>query len=233
VTGSEKKVAGIIQARMSSRRLPGKVMMDLSGKTLLSRVIDRTRAAKRIDSICVATSAFPEDDVIEIEARRNDVEVFRGDLDNVLMRYCGAADYMGADYVLRITGDNPLTEPSFIDMCSDKILNEDLDYVFVSDVPYGSGAEAISRRALFEALAKADSKEKEHVTMYLYKNPEDFKNSTIEPPPWLRRPDIRLTIDTPKDYIFLRKVFSYFYEKGISNIGLRAVIELIDEIGGA
>ncbi|MFC1644082.1 cytidylyltransferase domain-containing protein [Candidatus Omnitrophota bacterium] len=232
VKKGKKRVVVIIQARMNSERLPGKVMLDLSGKTTLSRVIERVKNSKNIDGICVATSSSKADDVIEKEAIKNEVQVFRGKLDDVLDRYCKAAEMMKADYVIRVTGDNPLTEPRFIDICAKEITGKDLDYVTIEETPYGSGAEAISRNALVSAFEKADKEEKEHVTMHVYRRPASYRICIIKPDQKLRRPDMRLTLDTLNDYVLLSRIFSHFSKKPSRNIKLESVIAFIDGING-
>ena len=140
--------AVIIQARMGSTRLPGKVMMDLEGKTVLARVVERVQCTNYANDICVATTTLSEDDKIVSEAIDLGVKFYRGSENDVLDRYCEAAKYMKADHIIRVTADNPLTEPRFIDACGMKIVNEQLDYVTSWDVPYGSNSEAISLKAL-------------------------------------------------------------------------------------
>lgn len=224
------KVAAIIQARLSSTRLPGKVMMDLCGKTALGRVVERARAAKSVDEICVATTKLSKDDVIVSEAHKEGVKIYRGSKEDVLDRYCRAAAVMRADYIVRITADNPFTEPRFIDRCVKKIIQEGLDYVAMENVPYGSNAEVVSAEALIKAAKKAKQEEREHVTAYIYKNPELFRICRIQPPQGLRRPDIRITLDTMDDYVFLDMIFRHFRNKPTKDIRLESVIKFIDRM---
>lgn len=229
VEQKQKKVVVIIQARMGSERLPGKMMLDLCGKSTLIRVIDRVKESSASDDVCVATSDLPADDVIAYEAKANGVKVYRGSSDNVLDRYIKAAASMGADYVVRVTGDNPLTEPRFIDLCVEKIMLKGFDYVTVENMPYGSNVEVVSLEALIRSSKKANSEEQEHVTLYIKKNCTLFNTCSIDAPAELRRPDLRLTLDTIDDYVFLYGIFKCCSRDGDS-IRLESVIRSIDNL---
>lgn len=222
--------AVIIQARMGSTRLPGKVMMDLEGKTVLARVVERVQCTNYANDICVATTTLSEDDKIVSEAIDLGVKFYRGSENDVLDRYCEAAKYMKADHIIRVTADNPLTEPRFIDACGMKIVNEQLDYVTSWDVPYGSNSEAISLKALQKSTQFANCEEKEHVTLFIRKTPTLFKNSEFQVPEELNRSDVRITLDTAEDYEFLKVIFKKFKGIPTGKIAMEKVIALADDI---
>ena len=123
------RVVAIIQARMGSTRLPGKVMKDLGGATVLARVVNRTRRARLIDEVVVATTTAPGDDVIVDECRHLGVACFRGDENDVLDRYYQCARQFAADAVVRITSDCPLVDPELIDATVERFLEGKHDYV--------------------------------------------------------------------------------------------------------
>jgi spore coat polysaccharide biosynthesis protein SpsF len=226
----DQKVVAIIQARMSSSRLPGKVMMDLCGKPLLERVIERVKLAKVIDEMILATSTEPADDVIELHGMANGCSVFRGSLDDVLSRYCEATKMASADIIVRVTADNPLTEPRFIDFGTHHLVSNKLDYVCFENVPYGSDVEVITKKALLKASESTrDKDDREHVTLYIRNSPETFKLGII-PNPFkaLARPDVKVTVDTLEDYSKMYKVFWHFRDKKV--VQLEEVIRFLDEM---
>lgn len=220
------KIAAVIQCRMTSTRLTAKVMLDLGGKTLLERVLLRSGKSNLIDETWVATSMDRADDIIENQAKNAGYKVFRGPRDDVLKRYCGCIEESNAKIAVRITADNPFTEVKFIDLGIAYILFSGCDYVGFNNIPYGSGVEAFASEAIYKAnrLAKTDE-DREHVTLYILNNRNDFNVQIIEPP-WtaFRRPDIRATIDTIDDYIRVRE----FYNQCEQNDSLLDYIRFID-----
>jgi spore coat polysaccharide biosynthesis protein SpsF len=218
---------------MSSSRLPGKVMMDLLGKPLLGRVMERAKLAKTIDEVIIATSTEATDDVIDLYGKANGCDVFRGSLDDVLNRYCEAARMTSADVVVRVTADNPLTEPRLIDYGLHHLISNGLDYVFYENIPYGSGAEVMTRSALLKASKSAQNNaDREHVTSYITSSPETFKLGVI-PNPFeaLVRPDISVTVDTLEDYLKMYKVFWHFRDRKV--VDLEAAIEFLDRLASS
>ena len=225
-------VIAIIQARMSSSRLPGKSVMDLCGKTLLERTVDRTRRAGVLDGVWLATSNDPVDDVIEYVGAKCGVPVYRGDLHDVLGRYVGAVLKSGARTVVRVTADNPLTEPRFIDIGVEKLVSEELDYLCFTNMPFGSGVEVFTRAALLKADTMTDDAyDREHVCPYFLKNTEAFRTLRYDNPiQSIRRPDVRVTLDTLKDYVRLFRVFRHFSE--LQDVPLEEAIRYLEEIDG-
>lgn len=218
---------------MNSTRLPGKVMKDLCGKTILSRVIERVKMAETIDDIWVATSINDIDDVIEMAAQMEGINVYRGDLDNVLDRYKNAAIVSKADIVVRVTADNPLTEPRFIDEAVREIISNNLDYIHYENIPVGSNSWVMTKEALFDAALNAiDLNDKEHVVPYIFNHPEKYKICLLEPPKKMHRPDVEITVDTLEDYVKLYRVFHKFHGMSTQNITLEKVITLIDAMKG-
>lgn len=208
------KVVAIIQARMGSTRLPGKVLRILGGATVLANVIDRVRAVPAIDEIVVATSTDQQDDQLEEEASRCGVAVFRGSEKDVLSRYYEAAREFHADVIVRITADCPLLDPELVQQMVSNFhasRNGDarLDYLsnaLTRSYPRGLDAEVFSFSALEKAhRAATEQFEREHVTPYIYQHPACFSIKE-----YVGEVDLSLhrwTLDTPEDYEFLRRVF--------------------------
>ncbi|MGC1132302.1 MAG: hypothetical protein WA941_05740 [Nitrososphaeraceae archaeon] len=227
-----KNIVAVVQARMGSSRLPGKVMLDLCGKTVLERVLERARFSTTIDDIWVATSCAGQDDIIELVAKRNNVKVFRGNLSDVLDRFCRIVYASKAEVIVRITADNPFTETRFIDLGVDKLISNKLDYVAFKNIPYGAGIEVISKEALIYSIQHTQDKEhREHVTMFIKNHPEMFKIDFVDSPiDVLKRPDISVTVDTLDEYIRLYKAFYYFINTHKSDITLEDLIFCLDHM---
>lgn len=209
------KIGAIIQARMGSTRLSGKVMKDLSGKTVLEHVIDRVRQSKTIEEIIIATTINDVDDRIETEALKCGVKVFRGSEDDVLARYYHAAKEHGLDIIVRVTSDCPLIDPIVLDeIISFYLKNE---YQIVSNAgadlsertyPRGLDTEVFSFDMLRNAFDNAkEVYQREHVTPYIYEMASKkyyYKND-------INYSKYRWTLDTAEDYELISKVYKYFY----------------------
>lgn len=204
-----RSVIAIIQARMRSTRLPGKVLADLEGDTVLARVIARVRRCELINDVVVATSSDSADDPIVVECSRLSARVFRGSENDVLDRYFRAAQNVGAEIVVRITSDCPLIDPEVSDLTVRAFLANAPDYasnILDRTYPRGLDTEVMSYAALESAwLEAADPYEREHVTPYLYRHPERFKLLSLKGDRNYSR--FRWTLDTPEDLAFLRAIY--------------------------
>lgn len=203
-------VAAIIQARMGSTRLPGKVLKELNGKPLLENIINRLKYCKRVDKIIVATTNNKVDNDLEIWCKERNIQCFRGDENNVLNRYYEAAKAAKADVIVRITADDPFKDPLVIDAVIEQLLTENLDFSFNNyppSYPEGLDTEVFTFEAIEKAInAETSDFEKEHVTQYFYHNPSLFKlknfsyNTDIS--------NFRLTVDTDKDFELAETIYS-------------------------
>lgn len=215
------KISAIIQARMSSTRLPGKVLKELpyvSGISVLSQVIRRTRKSKRVSDIVVATTVESGDDEIVKLAEREEVLCHRGSRNNVLERYYEAAKKNHSDVILRITSDCPCLDYEVIDEVIDEHFKTNSDYTSNSlkrTFPRGFDAEVFNFSTLEKASRNATQNfEREHVTPYIYKtNPGVFRIHQVKASSELHAPDIRVTLDTAEDYALLCAVYDYLYGK--------------------
>lgn len=201
------RVVCIIQARMSSTRLPGKVLLPLAGREVLAHVLDRLAVCEAIDDVIVATSDHPSDDVLAQWCNSHDVPVFRGSLDDVLDRYYQCAVQARADAVVRITADCPALDPTIVDevVRGFKAGNYDLFYLG-GEFPDGLDCAVFSFSALERAWREATLKsEREHVGPYVVNHPEWFRLGSLQKFKGLAHH--RWTLDEPRDLAFLQAVF--------------------------
>ena len=225
------KTVAIIQARAGSTRLPGKVLMDLAGKTVLERVVERVSRFTLVDELIVATSDLRADDTIVAECARIGAATFRGSELDVLDRFVGAADATGADVCVRLTADCPLLDPGVSDGIISVFLEADgaADYAsnkIPQSFPRGLDTEVFSREALRRAAREArESYERTHVTAYMYRHPERF--SLISVTSDIDRADWRWTIDTAEDLEFVRQIYSRL--DGVDNFSWHDVVALLEE----
>ena len=206
-------VVALVQARMASRRFPGKMMADLAGYPLLRWVLERVRRSRRLDETVLATTGERGDDVLAGLARDLGVAVFRGPTDDVLGRFAEAASRHGAGTVVRVCADNPLVAPEAIDRAVDAFVTRRPDYAFnhvprlESRYPDGIGAEVLGADLLLrlESEARAPD-EREHVTARIWNHPQRFAILAVDcPDAWAARGQpIRLDVDRPQDLDTLR-----------------------------
>jgi glutamate-1-semialdehyde aminotransferase/spore coat polysaccharide biosynthesis protein SpsF (cytidylyltransferase family) len=204
------RVVAIIQARMRASRLPGKVLLDLGGRPMLVQVIERVRAATRVDDVVVATSDAPDDDAVANLCAAESVPVFRGSEGDVLSRFHGAATEHRADVVVRITADCPFMDPAVIDRVVETYLTADVEYVanvLRYTYPDGLDVEVFAKSALDRAFEEAvDVVDREHVTPYL-RNSGKFSVRGVENEEDLSSLNYRWTVDEPSDLEFARRVY--------------------------
>jgi spore coat polysaccharide biosynthesis protein SpsF len=226
------KTVAVIQARIGSTRLPGKVMKTLNGKTVLGHVISRVKACSLVDEVVVATTVSPQDDTIVAESGRHGAMHFRGSEDNVLERYFLAAKQFRADIIVRVTSDCPLFDPHTLSKMLQHFQNNaldgrNIDYLsntLTRTFPRGLDAEIFTLDALQRAMQEASQPyEFEHVTPYLYRHPEkfvleEFKNETD-------LSHYRWTLDTQEDYVLIELIFNAL---GIGNNGIFSKEAVID-----
>jgi len=204
-------ITGVLQARCTSRRLPGKVLADLVGKPMILRQVERLLRAARLDRLVVATTTDPSDDALAEACAAESLACFRGSLEDVLGRVLHAAG--DADHIVRLTADCPLSDPAVIDLVIETHLEEANDYTsnaLERSFPDGLDVEVMRREALEIAAREAGlSSEREHVTPYLYGNPERFQIGSV-----ISSKDhsaLRWTVDEAEDLEFVRAVYAELY----------------------
>ncbi|MBI1911712.1 MAG: glycosyltransferase family protein [Deltaproteobacteria bacterium] len=210
-----KPVIAIVQARMSSTRLPGKVMKEICGKPILWHVVNRLKSAKLVDDIVIATTTEASDNVIENWCNDNNVFCHRGSLNDVLERYYEAARKFNASTIVRITADCPLLDPSLVDSIIKKFSLGGYDHVSVdsNSFPDGLDAEVFPFEALEEAHLNAKlASEREHVTPYIWKNPQIFRLSGVKSP--LDLSGMRWTVDDEKDFRLVTEIYEGLKDEG-------------------
>jgi len=209
------KIGCIIEARMTSTRLPGKVLMDIVGKPAILRQIERIRRSRFIDSIIVATTVNATDDVLVELLEKENIPYYRGSEEDVLGRVAEAAAFFNLDVVVEITGDCPLVDITESDRVIERYLEGGFDLVsnnLLRTYPIGIDTLAVANRVLQEAARSTDDPaHHEHVCLYLYENPFDYSFSNIEAPPFLRDAKLRMTLDTKEDYEFICKIYEELY----------------------
>jgi N,N'-diacetyllegionaminate synthase len=205
----------LIAVRMKSARLPGKALLPLSGKPVLAHLVERVARARLPRGLVICTSTHPDDQVLLEWAARLGVPAYAGSEDDVLDRFLKATDREGADLVVRVTGDNPLTDPAAIDAMIQLHCREGADYTYTDDLPRGTRPEVISVSALRRAHELAeDPLGSEYMTLYFKEHPEVFTLVRWEAPETVRRPHYRLTLDTPEDLELLRLMNEALYREG-------------------
>lgn len=226
------KTTAIIQVRLGSTRLPGKVLKQVLGQPMLARQIERVKRAQTLDQIVVATTTNPLDYQICRLADQLDVLCYRGSETDVLDRFYQAAKKFRADIIVRLTGDCPVIDPAVIDMTVTAFHRSHADYmanVHRRSFPRGMDIEVVNFKALELAWRQAKSNyDREHVTAYIYARPKVFKLKTILAPPSLRRPELRLTVDEPVDLKLIRQIYQRLYPHQ-PNFNLQDIIVILDQ----
>lgn len=202
-----RDTVAVIQARMGSTRLPGKVLLPFGGESLLAYLVRRVARAETLDRVVVATSVNRRDDAIVRECNRIGVDTFRGSEFDVLRRYVEAAEACDAGIVVRVTADNPFTDPDSIDRVVGHIRKSGARYALEDRLPLGTTGEALTGDLLMhlDEVANLD-RWREHVTLYAKEHLAETGGTLLDPRPGLGSPGLRLTIDTLVDYLWAQEV---------------------------
>lgn len=214
------KILCIVQARMGSERLPGKVIKSILNKPMILHTLDRLKISKYIDELILATSELEKENLLVDVVKEANYNVFRGSENDVLSRYKKAADLFKGNIIIRVTGDCPLIDPIIVDNVISYFLVNDYDYVRL-DVPdtfiRGFDVEVFTKEALDKVfnLAK-EERHREHVTLYMYENKDKFKVGYVKGEE-LYNKDYRLCIDTEEDFKLVTHIYEYFKDEFISS----------------
>jgi spore coat polysaccharide biosynthesis protein SpsF len=206
------KITAIIQARMTSSRLPGKVLADIGGVPLLTMMVRRLQRAQTVDSICLATTLNRSDDPLIKLADDMGISWFRGSENDVLERVLLAAQREGTSVIVETTGDCPFIDPSLLDACVFAYFATNVHFAsncILSTLPRGTDVKVFSTETLAEVAGLTeDAADHEHVSLYIYEHPERYTAVTLRAFGRLRRPEWRWTVDTAEDLDFVRAVVS-------------------------
>lgn len=217
VNGKENsvmKTAILITARLKSTRLPRKVMKKIKNRPMISHMLDRLRMAQKPEGIIICTSTFAQDDPLEEIASVEGVHCFRGDPDDVLLRLTDAARRYGIGTVISCTADNPFVDPIYIDHLVHFHNKQGNDYSNIEGLPFGTFSYALSYPAMVRACQIKDETDTEVWGGY-FTETSLFKVGTLSViDSELRRPNLRLTVDTPEDFDLVRRIFDALYHPG-------------------
>ena len=225
------KVICMIQARMGSSRLPGKVLAKIKGKPILEHIVDFLRHSKYTNKIVIATTDHKEDDSIEDLAKKMEIPCYRGSFDDPLGRFYNCAKIFKPDIIVRITGDNPLIDPEIVDKVIQICIENKSEYasnMINQTYPLGYLVEAITF-SLLENLHKnkKDPLNREHIVWDIRENPQNYKISEIFAPKHMRRPEWRLSVDYIEDLELIKKIFDKLL-KPSKYISYQSVFDLLE-----
>ncbi len=226
------KTGIIIQARMASTRLPGKIMTPICEKPLLWHLLERMKSVRNINEIIVATTSSSRDDAVYNFCKEEGIPCFRGSGQDVLNRYISCAAHYHLDTIIRVTADNPLTDSEGVKCLLDTFHSSGTEYIHNKHKkgwPFGTGAELVTTEVLYslEREATAD-RYREHVTPFIQEHPERFNILKINAPLYLRRPNYYLTVDYPEDLTLITTLYSNLYD-GNEPFPLRDAIAYLDK----
>jgi len=224
----KKKIVLIVQVRIGSLRLPKKSMLDVAGKPLLYRILERLKRCKRVNEIVVAAPNNKSDKVFKNIVKEMNINIFYGSEKNLVKRHFDAAKKFKADVIVRVPGDNSIPEPEEIDKIIKYHLNikrksftSNLSNIFGSGYPDGIGAEVFDFLTLKQIMKRKKTlKQKEHVSLNFFnyktqKNlfPKFCSVNTLKCPKNFKRPKLRLDVNTQKDYEFIKDIYENLYNK--------------------
>lgn len=224
------RIAAVVEARMSSTRLPGKVLLPLSGKPLLRHVVDRLAQVKSLNTTVLATTMNPADVTLIEFARDADIDSFRGSEEDVMARVIGAAESVHADVIVSVTGDCPLIDPLVVEQLIQMYLHNPCDYASNRQIPTypgGTDTQVYPLAALKRSAAMTDDPlDREHVTLHIRNHPELFRHLYLIAPADQHWPELDLSVDEESDYLFVKTLLDHF---GDTNpyFGCREIVEVL------
>ena len=230
MSGQRGRTLAILQARMTSSRLPGKVVEPIEGAAMVLRQLERVSRAATLDQIVVATSDDPSDNELADLVTQAGYLVFRGDLHDVLARFVGVIDAFQPEVVVRLTADCPLISPRVIDLVVEQYHTSQADYVsntMVPTFPDGLDVEVVAADVLRSVAAMSqDPDEREHVTLGVYRRVDDYAIENVIDPTGRDNSELRWTVDNKDDLEFVRQVFA---ELGADPFDYDEVLELLEK----
>jgi spore coat polysaccharide biosynthesis protein SpsF len=232
VSSKKLRVVASIEARMSSTRLPGKVLADIAGRPAVIRVLDRLRRAQAVDAIVVATTIGPADDPLARAVESAGIRCYRGSEADVLKRVVEAHRLMGTDIIVEVTGDCPLIDPAVIDLGVDAFFANGVDVVtnvVKPSFPMGIDVQVFPLAAL--AAVEADVHDpaiREHVSLFFYEHPERYRIHHLAAPDGYHAPQLRLVLDYPEDQQLIREIYRRMESKYGDKFGTPEILALME-----
>lgn len=224
--------AAIIEARMTSTRLPGKILLPVLKKPLLSHLVERLHRSRHIDQIIIATTTNGTDDVVEELASGLNVGCYRGSEEDVLDRVLHAARHYGVDIIVEVTGDCPLIDPAVVDRIVAFYRENSFDYVSNTlrrSYPRGMDIQVFSTKILEQVSALTqDPVDHEHVSLYIYTHPERFSLHDVESGLPEKHRDHRLTVDTREDFEVIKSIYEGLYTSNPA-FSLEDILDFLDK----
>lgn len=205
-------VIAIIQARMGSSRLPGKILKPLGDEDVLTYVVERCKKIENVSEVIVATSSLSQDDLVEEWCKNNHVSYFRGSEEDVLSRYIGTAENFHPDYVIRVTADCPFVDYELATQMVKTMESAPKDFMRIDgELPRGLAVELFSHQALkYMNKHGLEHRHREHVTYYAYENKKEFSWTSISAEASIQKPELRITLDTEEDYELCKRIADHF-----------------------
>jgi spore coat polysaccharide biosynthesis protein SpsF len=211
------KTIATIEARMTSSRLPGKVLLPAAGRPMLQHLVERLRSVSSLDGIVLATTINASDDELEKFAGYIGIDCYRGSEEDVMSRVIGAGSSVSADIIVEITGDCPIIDPQIIEQTIRMYHANPADYVsnaHIQSYPNGMDTQVFLLETLKRSAAMTDDLlDHEHVTLHIRNHPEIFSHVHLVAPPELHWPELGLTLDEPADYELLKRIIEHFGDK--------------------
>ena len=230
----KNKFGIILEARMGSKRLPGKTLRDLEGKPMLERILDRLALSRFVDTVVVATTTKKADDELVSFLKKKGISSYRGSEDDVLERVCEAAEYFSIENIIELHGDNPFLDPYLIDRCIQEYKEYSIDYLsntLETSYPQGLRVQIFSYLNLLKIKNTIlDPAVREHVSLYFYENPAKYSLKNVKAKKEERRPELRFTVDTKEDFNFVSNIYKIILEEGkYPYFDLKDVIRIVDD----
>lgn len=224
------KIVATIEARMTSSRLPGKVIMDFCGKPNLQHIVERLKRSKYIDEVVVATTINKEDNPIIELCEKIGCKYYRGSEEDVLMRVLEAAKSVNGDYIVEITGDCPVIDWRHVDYLIELFFQGEYDYasnVLKRTFPRGFDTQIFPVKILEEVnKITKNPVDHEHVSIYIYTHPEKYRLLNWEAEEEMNHPELEITLDTKEDYEFIKQIYKILYPKN-PYFSAQDVVELL------
>ena len=229
---NKHKVVASIEARMTSSRLPGKMLADIGDKPVIQHLVDRLRACSTVDDIVIATTDKKTDDELVSWAENYGVKYYRGSEDDVLQRVIDAHVFMKTDIIVEITGDCPFTDPDIVDIGVETFIANECDYLTNCEkfsAPPGLYVQVFTLKSLLEIGEVIDDPAvREHVSLYYYENPSKYKIIHLMcSPKWNLPANTRIYLDYPEDLEFLRNIFQRFVDQKKYMFNAADIVELL------